>query len=120
MKSETCKHCGGWEGIHSYVDKACPAGGVEAPIGRQQEYSKYRFFEPTVEELPKIPDEVMEKIRKTLAEASYHPPHPFTLLQFYSGLAMNALAQKFSHVGDPKEIASMSFAIARAMIDYEK
>jgi len=40
---DICKNCGGWKGLHHYQTGQCPVGGVEAPIGRVQDWKVTTF-----------------------------------------------------------------------------
>ena len=43
MAEETCIHCRAYQGLHHYDTMQCPKGGVEAPIGRKQEWQQTTF-----------------------------------------------------------------------------
>lgn len=43
--TSNCKHCGADEGLHQWETMRCPKNGVEAPIGRKQEWMSTTFEE---------------------------------------------------------------------------
>ena len=38
--SDNCKICGAGEGLHHFETMQCPRNGMEAPVGRKQEWQK--------------------------------------------------------------------------------
>jgi len=40
MMSDNCKNCGAGEGLHHFETMQCPRNGIEAPVGRKQEWQK--------------------------------------------------------------------------------
>lgn len=45
-----CKNCGADKGIHHYKTLQCPVGGVEARVGKEQEWMDIRFEEDNKKE----------------------------------------------------------------------
>ena len=42
-QNDTCRNCGGDEGLHHYQTMQCPVGGVEANINHKQKYMTSRY-----------------------------------------------------------------------------
>jgi hypothetical protein len=43
VDSDQCAECGAGNGLHHYQTNQCPKGGVEAPIGKRQEWADTTF-----------------------------------------------------------------------------
>lgn len=48
--NDKCSNCGAWMGLHHYETMQCPKNGMEAPVGRRQEYDRTVFVPDTSEE----------------------------------------------------------------------
>ena len=61
----TCANCGADRGLHHYETMQCPVGGVEAPIGRKQEWTTTTFRDKqevfTRDDVQRMIDEAIEK-----------------------------------------------------------
>ena len=42
--NDSCGNCGGDKAIHHYLTDQCPVGGVEAPVGKEQEWKTSTTF----------------------------------------------------------------------------
>jgi hypothetical protein len=58
--SDTCRNCGGWEGLHHYGTNQCPRNGMEAPVGRKQEWLTTTFERDDSSELAYLRARVAE------------------------------------------------------------
>lgn len=63
-----CKHCGADYGLHHYETNQCPAGGVEAPVGKGQVWSRSTFEESPAPKPARPTGPTLEYVRELEAE----------------------------------------------------
>lgn len=68
IRNETCKNCGGWEGLHHYVTKQCPQSGVEAPVGGKQIWMTTTFEQNHSDELAALRATIATQARRIADE----------------------------------------------------
>lgn len=58
---DICAKCGGEYGIHHYTTLQCPVGGVEAPIGWDQEWNMTTFTELPFDPPPNLAKDMTKR-----------------------------------------------------------
>ena len=56
--TEKCINCGAEISLHQYETNKCPLGGIEAPVGKRQQWVN------TVFELPDNRDEIIKQLKQ--------------------------------------------------------
>lgn len=63
-----CKNCGADYGLHHYETNQCPAGGVEAPVGKEQVWNRSTFEESPAPKPPRPTGPTLAYVRELEAE----------------------------------------------------
>lgn len=68
--NDKCSNCGAWMGLHHFETMQCPKNGMEAPVGRRQEYDRTVFVPDTGDENEELRARVIaleKKVERLLA-----------------------------------------------------
>lgn len=98
--NDKCKNCGGDEAIHHYQTDQCPVGGVEAPVGREQEWKTSTF----AAEIPFDPPSRMAK--------------DITIREYFAAMAMQGMQAENPSMGLRAELlARYAVEMSDALIE---
>ena len=100
--NEKCAVCGGDGAIHHYQTDQCPVGGVEALVGKPQEWKSSTFIAAV------IPPAPSDRLARDL-----------TAREYFAAMAMQGLCTHFPELGMPHapEVVRQSIEIADAFIN---
>lgn len=59
-----CFHCGADDGLHQYETMKCPRFGIEAPVGRDQEWDEKTFVNADYQRLCDVAPVMLEALKK--------------------------------------------------------
>lgn len=100
--NDKCRNCGGDRAIHHYQTDQCPVGGVEAPIGREQEWKTSAFAAAS------IPSDLPIRLAKDV-----------TVREYFAAMAMQGIVATYGDNIHPdrNDAAKVSVDLADALIE---
>lgn len=105
--NDKCSNCGGDRAIHHYQTDQCPAGGVEAPVGKQQEFKTSTF-------VAQIPFDPPSRMARDMTVREYFAAMAMTMFPVSTDLAVS---MKYENPHNHVLIAEASVKIADALIE---